>query len=191
MESYQDQISIARLRHLSDRVVIVTGAGQGIRRPFAKGLAAAGAIPVIIDIDRQKGPSVVKEIEALGGLRPATKGDVSAPASVEKMVTTAMDAFGRIDGLVNNAAMFSTLEMRSFEAIPLEEWCKVFDINVTGLMFCCTAVVPHMKEAKRGRGEQYFVGIRHYDAAKLSLLYDFQSCSDRTCRLDGARGRAF
>lgn len=151
MSSTQDEISVKRLQDLSGRVVIITGAGQGIGRHYAKGLALAGAIPVIADLDEQKAQSVGSEAEALGGRALALRTDVGDPASVQAMVDQTVAAFGRVDGLINNAAIFSTLKMRPFEQIPPEEWQHVLNINITGTMLCCKAVLPHMKAASHGR----------------------------------------
>src|SRR5437588_1771587 len=110
---------------LRGRVAIVTGAGQGIGRVFAKAFALAGAIPVIAERNHDKGRAVAAEIGASGGEALAIHTDVADAGSIGTMVAQVEARFGRIDILVNNAGIFSTLEMRPFDQIPLAEWDEV------------------------------------------------------------------
>jgi NAD(P)-dependent dehydrogenase (short-subunit alcohol dehydrogenase family) len=136
---------------LKDRVVIITGAGQGIGRVFAKSFAMAGARAVIAEINESKAAAVSKEIMEAGGESLAVTTDVSDPASIDEMIDVVEDEYGRIDVLINNAAIFSTIEMRPFDLIPLEEWEQVLRVNLTGPFLCARAVVPVMRQAKWGR----------------------------------------
>jgi NAD(P)-dependent dehydrogenase (short-subunit alcohol dehydrogenase family) len=136
---------------LKDRVVIVTGAGQGIGRVFAKSFAMAGARAVIAEIDENKAAAVSKEIMQAGCESLAVATDVSDPASIDEMIELVEDEYGRIDVLINNAAIFSTLEMRPFDQIPLEEWEQVLRVNLTGPFLCARAVLPAMRREKWGR----------------------------------------
>lgn len=136
---------------LKDRVAVITGAGQGLGRAFAKALAAAGAIPIIAERNAERGEAVAAEIASTGNRARAIPTDVADPDSVGRMARAVDDAFGRIDILINNAAIFSTLEMRPFEQIPLAEWEAVLKVNVTGAFLCARAVVPAMRRAKWGR----------------------------------------
>lgn len=133
---------------LQGRVAIVTGAGQGLGRVFAKAFAMAGAIPVIAERNHDKGRAGAAEI---GNEAFAIHTDVADPASIETMVAEVDKRFGRIDILVNNAGIFSTLEMCPFEQIPLDEWEQVLRVNVTGPFLCARAVLPAMRRAKWGR----------------------------------------
>jgi NAD(P)-dependent dehydrogenase (short-subunit alcohol dehydrogenase family) len=133
---------------LQGRVAIVTGAGQGLGRVFAKAFAMAGAIPVIAERNHDKGRAVAAEI---GNEAFAIHTDVADPASIDRMVAEVDARFGRIDILVNNAGIFSTLEMRPFEQIPLDEWEHVLRVNVTGPFLCARAVLGAMRRAKWGR----------------------------------------
>jgi NAD(P)-dependent dehydrogenase (short-subunit alcohol dehydrogenase family) len=136
---------------LNGRVAIITGAGQGIGRAFAKAFAAEGAVPIIAERNRERGEAVAAEIAAAGGRAHAITTDVADPHSVATMAKTVEAEFGRIDILINNAAIFSTLEMRPFDQIPLEEWEAVLRVNVTGVFLCARAVVGAMRRAGWGR----------------------------------------
>jgi 3-oxoacyl-[acyl-carrier protein] reductase len=144
-------MSARDLFDLSGRVAIVTGAGQGIGRAFAKALAECGAVPVIAELNEAKAASVSAEIMVAGGKALAVETDVADPASVAEMIEVVMDNFGCIDILINNAGIFSTLEMRPFDQIPLDEWRRVLDVNLTGPFLCARAVLPAMRKAKWGR----------------------------------------
>ncbi|MFC0385192.1 SDR family NAD(P)-dependent oxidoreductase [Muricoccus vinaceus] len=136
---------------LRGHVAIITGAGQGIGRAFAKAFAAAGAVPVIAEMNAARGDAVAREIEEAGHEAIARAVDVSDAASVDRLVAEVMDRKGRVDALINNAAIFSTLAMRPFEQIPLEEWDAVMRVNVTGTFLCARAVAAPMRAAGRGR----------------------------------------
>jgi NAD(P)-dependent dehydrogenase (short-subunit alcohol dehydrogenase family) len=136
---------------LAGRVAIVTGAGQGLGRAFAKAFASAGAVAIIAERNGERGAAVAAEIAAAGGMARAITTDVADPASLESMSAAVERTYGHIDILVNNAAIFSTLEMRPFEQIPLAEWEAVLKTNVTGPFLCCRAVLPAMRRAKWGR----------------------------------------
>jgi NAD(P)-dependent dehydrogenase (short-subunit alcohol dehydrogenase family) len=146
-----DALPVPTGRDLQGRVIIITGGGQGLGRVFAKGFASHGATPVIADLNDDRAQAVVEEIRATGASALAIKTDVGDYASVERMVARTKSELGRIDSLLNSAAIFSTLEKRSFEEIPFDEWDRVMHVNVTGIFYCCRAVVPTMKAASWGR----------------------------------------
>jgi 3-oxoacyl-[acyl-carrier protein] reductase len=162
---------------LKDRVVIVTGAGQGIGRVFAKAFAKAGARTVIAELNEVKAAAVSEEIMEAGGQALAVTTDVADEASIGEMIEIVEDEYGRIDVLLNNAGIFSTLEMRPFDQIPLEEWERVLRVNLTGPFLCARAVLPAMRRVKWGRIINVASGaVRlgrpnylHYIASKAAL----------------------
>jgi NAD(P)-dependent dehydrogenase (short-subunit alcohol dehydrogenase family) len=129
---------------LDGQVAIVTGAAQGIGRKIAEGLAGEGARVVVADI---LAPDDLAE--ALGGI--AVAADVSDQQACESMARAAIDAYARIDILVNNAGIWSSLVPTPFEQLSVEEWKRVFDVNVLGMYLATRAVAPFMRQAKRGR----------------------------------------
>lgn len=165
-------------RGLADRVAVVTGAGQGIGRRFAHALAAAGATIVIAERNAAAGERVASEVSATGGEALFVETDVAEPGSVDAMVEKVSRAFGRIDALINNAALFSSLEMRPFDEIPLEEWDAVLRVNLTGAFLCARAVAPAMRRAGFGRIVNIASGAvtlgrpnyLHYTTSKAGLI---------------------
>lgn len=163
---------------VTGRVVVITGAGQGLGRAFAKHFAQAGAIPVIAELNEDKALAVVTEIEAAGGQACAIRTDVATVESVQAMAREVMDKYGRIDVLLNNAGIFSTLKMRPFEEIPVDEWERVLNVNISGVFHCCRAVTPMMRAAGWGRIINMGSGAvtmgrpnyLHYTTSKASLI---------------------
>jgi NAD(P)-dependent dehydrogenase (short-subunit alcohol dehydrogenase family) len=132
------------LSRLDERVAIVTGAAQGIGRRIAEGLAAEGARVVVADVRGAEAAA-----EEVGGL--AVEADVSDLDACERMAAAAIDAYGRIDILVNNAGIYSSLVPTPFEQLSVDEWRRVFDVNVLGMYLATRAVAPFMRRAGRGR----------------------------------------
>jgi NAD(P)-dependent dehydrogenase (short-subunit alcohol dehydrogenase family) len=138
------------MERLKGKVAVVTGAGSGIGKVLARRLASDGASVVVADL--QRFDEAAAEIAKDTGARTlGLQIDVSNEQDVMRMATEAVKAFERIDVLVNNAAVFSTLKLKPFEEIPLAEWRKVMDVNVLGVALCCRACVPHMRKAGGGR----------------------------------------
>lgn len=136
---------------LKDRVIIITGGAKGIGKVYSQRLAEAGARVVVADIDGEANETLAKSINGSGGQALPRATDVSSPESTQAMADSAIKAFGRIDGLVNNASLMSVLARRSWFEIPVEEWDRVMAVNLRGIFLCCRAVYPQMK--KQGGGK--------------------------------------
>lgn len=133
---------------LKDRTIIITGGATGIGRAFALGAAAQGANVVVADMNAAD--ETVAEIQATGGQALAVRVDVSDNASVQAMAKAALERFGRIDGLVNNAAYFREVKLTPFEELDDAQWDRIFDVNVKGVWQCCKAVMPAMRAQNSG-----------------------------------------
>ena len=125
---------------LDGKVAIVTGAAQGIGRAIADGLAAEGARIVVADL-RGAEDAAATYSDGVG-----LAVDVADEDAVQSMVDETLERCGRLDVLVNNAGLYASLEMRSFDRIPLEEWRRVMDVNVASMFLTCRAAVPAMRE---------------------------------------------
>ncbi len=134
---------------LDGRVAIITGAAQGIGAAYARRFAEEGAKIVIADI--LDSTNVVNTIKQSGGDAIGLQVDVSDKSQVQGMVNTAVEAYGKVDVLVPNAALFANIERRSFLEIDVDEWDELMAVNVRGVFLCCQAVVPEMK--KQGYGK--------------------------------------
>src|SRR5262245_41908998 len=169
---------------LDDQVVIVTGAGGGIGREFALALARAGAKVVVNDIGTSlagegtsAGPAqaVVDEIAAAGGAAVASTDSVADWESAQRLVATALDTFGRLDGVVNNAGI---VRDKFFFNMAIEDWRAVVDVHLNGTFYVSRAAAPHFKE--QGSGAYVHMtstsalignlGQANYSAAKLGVV---------------------
>lgn len=162
---------------LKDRVAIITGSAQGIGRAYALGLAAEGAKVVVADILKET--DVVEAIRQAGGTAINIPTDVTQESSVQAMVAATHQEFGRLDILVNNAALFVSLyPLKDFDAISVDEWDKVMAVNLRGVFLCCKAVVPYMRQQRYGRiinisSSVFWRGIPgflHYAASKAGVI---------------------
>jgi NAD(P)-dependent dehydrogenase (short-subunit alcohol dehydrogenase family) len=129
---------------LADKVVIVTGGSGGLGLAFASALSEAGAKIVIADIDGAAAASAADALAGKGFAALATQTDVSDEASVEAMAEAAIAAFGQIDVLVNNAAIYATLERKPFTEISVAEWDRVMAVNLRGAFLCSKSVAKRM-----------------------------------------------
>jgi NAD(P)-dependent dehydrogenase (short-subunit alcohol dehydrogenase family) len=134
---------------LEGRVAIVTGAAQGIGAAYARRLAADGAKVVVNDL-LDTNP-LVQEIEAAGGEALGIEADVTDDGQIAAMVSQTMQRWGRIDALVNNAALFGHLKQSRFEDIDAEEWDAVMRVNVRSIWQVTRAVAPEMRKRKYGK----------------------------------------
>lgn len=153
--------------------IIVTGAAQGIGAVLARGFAAMGAKVTLADI-ADPSPAASR----IGDSALAVQMDVTSPDDCARMVAETEAAFGGVDGLVNNAALFATLPIQDQDKIEPDLWDKVMAVNVKGAWLCARAAVPAMERAGGGsvvmiatnRIFQGFPGMLHYDASKGAVL---------------------
>jgi 3-oxoacyl-[acyl-carrier protein] reductase len=131
---------------LRDKVAVVTGGGKGIGRAYAMGLAGEGARVAVAEIDAAAAQQTAKEIEAAGGEALAVVTDVASETSVAAAMRQVVDHFGRIDVLVNNAALFAEMPRGTWDDLTLEAWDQVMAVNLRGVFLCCRAAVPAMRE---------------------------------------------
>ncbi|MFQ5917879.1 MAG: SDR family NAD(P)-dependent oxidoreductase [Candidatus Binatia bacterium] len=166
---------------LKDKVVIVTGGGHGIGKAYCLGFGRAGARVVPADIDGQSAKGVVSELSKVteaGAL--AITVDVSDEESTKQMAAKTLETFGRIDVLVNNAAIFATIPMNrgGIDSISLDEWDRLMAVNLKGPFLCARAVLPAMRAQKSGKIINIASGTAlsgppgriHYVASKAGVL---------------------
>jgi 3-oxoacyl-[acyl-carrier protein] reductase len=163
---------------LGGRVVIVTGGGSGIGKIYSQQLAACGAAVVTADLMAEHADGAAAEIRAAGGQAVGVAVDIADEAATLRMAQQAITSFGRIDGLVNNAALMSTLPRRPWHEIPVDEWDRVMAVNLRGMFLCCRAVHDQMR--KQGSGSiinvssnRVFAGTPnrlHYTTSKAGVI---------------------
>jgi NAD(P)-dependent dehydrogenase (short-subunit alcohol dehydrogenase family) len=130
------------------KVIVITGAARGIGQEYARYLAGLGAHVVIADINDCA--QTLDLVQAGKGTAVCAKLDVASAASAMEMARTALDAFGRIDALINNAALYGSLKGGRFDTISEAEWDAAMAVNVKGIWNCCKAVVPAIRQAGGG-----------------------------------------
>ncbi|MGQ0652321.1 MAG: SDR family NAD(P)-dependent oxidoreductase [Betaproteobacteria bacterium] len=133
---------------LKDKVAIVTGAARGLGRAYAEALAREGAAVVAGDVRDCAG--TVEAIRQSGGRALAVALEVTSLDSCRAMADAALKGFGRIDALVNNAALYAELKGGRFDQLDEAQWDRVMQVNVKGVWNGCRAVVPAMREQKSG-----------------------------------------
>jgi p-cumic alcohol dehydrogenase len=130
------------------KVIVITGAARGIGQEYARYFGSLGARVVIADINDCA--QTLELVSAEKGAAVCAKLDVASGASAMEMARTALDAFGRIDALINNAALYGGLKGGRFEAISETDWDAAMAVNVKGIWNCCKAVVPALRQAGGG-----------------------------------------
>ncbi len=133
----------------SEKVVVVTGAAGGLGRAFAEGFAAANAKVVVADLDLAGVEQTAELLRASGAEAIAIRVDVTDKKSTELLARAAMEAYGGIDVLVNNAAIYAALKRAKFTEIDPIEWDKVMSVNVKGTWLCSAAAMPHLRDGGR------------------------------------------
>ena len=159
---------------INGKVAIVTGAGGGIGEAYAQALAGEGAKVIVAEIDEQKGAAVADAIKAKGGDATFVAVDVSCETSTKEMAEAATRAYGGIDFLINNAAIFGTMRMESMLKVDWNYYKKFMDVNMDGALLCARACYRSMRE--RGGGAivnqsstAAWMGVGYYGLSKLAL----------------------
>jgi NAD(P)-dependent dehydrogenase (short-subunit alcohol dehydrogenase family) len=161
---------------LAGKVAIITGGARHIGAVYARHLAKEGASVVIADI--LDGESVAREVAAKGGQALALKVDVSKEEDTTHMAARTIESFGRIDILVNNAAIFINIQRHPFHEITVAEWDRICAVNIKGPFLCAKAVFPQMKQQRSGKiinissSTAYWgtANFLHYVASKAALI---------------------
>jgi 3-oxoacyl-[acyl-carrier protein] reductase len=163
---------------LTNRTVIITGGGKGIGKVYAQEFARVGARVVAADIDEPAAKAVADALTAEGLAALGLGVDIASEDSTKAMARAALDRFGSIDVLINNASLMSVLPRRSWLEIPVEEWDRVMAVNLRGMFLATRAVFPAMQEQKRGKivnisSSRFFEGTPnrlHYTTSKAGVI---------------------
>ena len=165
---------------LRNKVAIITGAAHGIGKAYAQRFAEEGAHVVIADIDQTAGRALAKSLVDSGFSALARSTDVRIFGNVEGLMRETADRFGRIDILLNNAAIYVTQKLWKgpIEELAIEEWDRVLEVNLKGVFLCSKAVIPIMKRQKSGKiiniaSGTFFSGsgnMPHYTTAKGGVV---------------------
>jgi NAD(P)-dependent dehydrogenase (short-subunit alcohol dehydrogenase family) len=166
------------LMRLKNKVAIVTGAGAGVGEAIAMRFCQEGARVVGCDVSRTGGESVALAIRKSGGEVIFVETDVSSESQVKALVQVALEKFGRIDILVNNAAVLMSYGQIRAHEMSNEEWNRTIDVNLRGYWLCSKYVIPSMLEKKSGSilfiasrtGLRGFPGFAAYSASKGGVL---------------------
>lgn len=161
---------------MNGKVAIVTGGAMGIGHAICETLAAQGAAIVIADLAGAQ--AAAERLQQAGHRAIGVTADVSSELDAARMVADALDAFGHVDVLVNNAAIYSTLQIKPFEELTVADWKKMFDVNVIGQFLCCRAVLPALRRQGAGRiisissavAFKGNPGMLHYVASKGAIV---------------------
>jgi 3-oxoacyl-[acyl-carrier protein] reductase len=162
---------------LKDKVAIITGGGRGLGKAFAMKYAEEGAKLLLPDISLENAQAAAKEIKAKGGQAAAMFVDISDEKSCKKMADEVMKVYGKVDILVNNAAIWAGLNITPWDAWKVEDWEKIFKVNVIGTWLVCKAIAPLMAKAKTGKIINIASNVAQQPAAQVFLPY---ACSKGT-----------
>ena len=168
---------------LAGKVAVITGAARGLGRAYAEALAAEGAAIVAADLNDCS--DTVAAVESAGGRAVFTTVDVSDANSCEAMAALAMDGFGRIDVLINNAALYAGLKGARFEHLDEAQWDRVMQVNIKGTWLTSRAVVDHMRESGGGS----IINIASL-AAVFGLPYGLDYVASKAAVIGMTRGMA-
>lgn len=162
---------------LKDKVAVITGGGRGLGKAFALKYAEEGARIFIPDISLERAGETVAEIKAKGGEATAILTDISDETATKKMADEVIKLYGQVDILVNNAAIWYGLNITPWNEWKVEDWERIFKVNVIGIWLCCKAIAPHMIKAGKGKIINIASNVAQVPAAQVFLPY---ACSKGT-----------
>jgi 3-oxoacyl-[acyl-carrier protein] reductase len=156
---------------LKDKVAIVTGASRGMGKVFASKFIEEGAKLLLTTTSLERAQDTVKELKAKGGDVALMEADISHEDAGEKIAEKVMQQYGRVDILVNNAAIWYGLSARPWDSWTIEQWDRMFVVNVRGTWVVCKAIAPLMTKQKRGKIINVASNVARVPAAQLFLPY--------------------
>jgi NAD(P)-dependent dehydrogenase (short-subunit alcohol dehydrogenase family) len=165
------------------KVVIITGAGQGLGAAYAKDFAAEGASVVLVGRTVSKLEIVAKQIKTDGGSVLVCPADISIEEQVDRLMEKVLDRFGSVDVLINNAAIHKSVPVAE---TTKEDWDMQIGVNLTGTFLCTRAVLPHMIKKKYGKivnisssaAKHFFPGFGAYASSKAGMVGFTQTLSE-------------
>jgi 3-oxoacyl-[acyl-carrier protein] reductase len=159
---------------LDGKVAVITGAGRGIGKAFALKFAEEGAKLLLPDISVERAEETVEEVKAKGGEAVAMETDISDENDTKSIADKVMQQYGRVDILINNAAIWYGLEITPWDAWTVEEWDRILAVNLKGAWLCCKAIAPLMVRQSKGKIINISSGVAKAPPAQFWLPY---SCS--------------
>jgi 3-oxoacyl-[acyl-carrier protein] reductase len=156
---------------LEDKVAIVTGASRGMGKVFASKFIEEGAKLLLTTTSLERAQDTVKELKAKGGDVALMEADISHEDAGQKIAEKVMQQYGRVDILVNNAAIWHGLSARPWDSWTIEQWDRMFVVNVRGTWVVCKAIAPLMTKQKRGKIINVASNVARVPAAQLFLPY--------------------
>jgi NAD(P)-dependent dehydrogenase (short-subunit alcohol dehydrogenase family) len=133
-----------------DKVIVVTGAGRGLGRAYARRLSSEGARVAVAEIDAAAGASAAEELRGNGTDSIFIQTDVSSKDATEVMAVRVLEKWGQIDGLVANAGLANSVGGQTYDEITVAQWDRIMEVNVRGTWLTCRAVARHMQNRKKG-----------------------------------------
>jgi 3-oxoacyl-[acyl-carrier protein] reductase len=156
---------------LKDKVAVITGASRGLGKAFAERFIEEGAKLLLTTTSMERATETVNELKAKGGEVAVIQADISVEADTQKIAEKVMQEYGRVDILVNNAAIWYGLRMKPWNIWTEEEWDRIFSVNVKGTWMVCKAIAPMMIEQKKGKIINIASNIARVGGAPMAMPY--------------------